>query len=112
MHRYSEAYKKEIVRRIDANEKTISAIVRDEKLAYASVYRWLETFSVKHQKSVVMVTELTSESERSKRLEAENAKLLTLIGKQQVEIAYWQSLIDVAEERYQIDIKKNCVTKP
>ncbi|MEY4925636.1 MAG: hypothetical protein RI894_72 [Bacteroidota bacterium] len=111
LNRYSTEYKKEIVRRLDAKETTIAALLRDETgLSSASVYRWLELYSPKYQKAVIQVTELASESERSKRFEAENKKLLGIIGAQQVEVMYWKTLVDVAEAYYNIDIKKNCLT--
>jgi transposase-like protein len=107
--RYSLAFKQECVRQIDAKEMTIAGLAREYDVSDASLYKWLESYSPKYQKSVVVVTELTSESGRSKRLEAENKDLLALIGKQQVEIRYWQTLIETAEAHYSIDIKKNCV---
>lgn len=106
---YSLCFKQECVRQIDAQEISISALCREQKVSSASVYKWLEAYSPKYQKSIVVVTEFASESLRSKRLEAENKDLLALIGKQQVEIRYWQALIDTAEAHYSIDIKKNCV---
>ena len=107
--RFSLAFKQECVRQIDAQEISISALCREQKVSSASVYKWLEAYSPKYEKSVVVVTEFASESLRSKRLEAENKDLLGIIGKQQVEIRYWQTLIDTAEAHYSIDIKKNCV---
>jgi transposase-like protein len=107
---YSVAFKQECVRQIDANEQTVSGAMHEYGVSRASLYKWLASYSPKYQKSVVVVTELTSESGRSKRLEAENKDLLALIGKQQVEIRYWQTLIETAEVHYSIDIKKNCVT--
>lgn len=108
--RYSTEFKKECVRKIDAKETTVSALLHEYEISSASIYRWQELYSPKFQKSVVVVTELASESGRSKRLEAENKDLLVLIGKQAVEIRYWQTLIESAEVHYQIDIKKNCGT--
>ncbi|MEY4926165.1 MAG: hypothetical protein RI894_601 [Bacteroidota bacterium] len=107
--RYSLAFKQECVRQLDAKAMTIAGLVREYGVSDASLYKWLAAYSAKYQKSVVVVTELTSESGRSKQLAAENKDLLALIGKQQVEIRYWQTLIETAEAHYSIDIKKNCV---
>jgi transposase-like protein len=98
------------VRKLDAKETTVSALLHEYEVSAASIYRWQEAYSPKFKKAVVVVTELASESGRSKRLEAENKELLVLIGKQSVEIRYWQTLIESAEAHYGIDIKKNCVT--
>jgi transposase-like protein len=107
---YSVAFKQECVRQIDAKETTVSAVMHEHKVTRSAIYKWLAAYSPTYQKAVVVVTELASESGRSKRLEAENKDLLALIGKQQVELTYWKTLIASAEAQYNIDIKKNCMT--
>jgi hypothetical protein len=67
--------------------------------------RWVIRFGNKPRKEKIVVS-FGSELDRLREMEKEIKKLLGIIGKQQVELLYQRSLIDIARNRLGEDFEK------
>jgi len=67
--------------------------------------RWVKRFGTKPRKEQIVVS-FGSEFDRLRELEKENKKLLGIIGKQQVELLYQRSLLDLAKDKLGEDFEK------
>lgn len=107
-HRYfEEDLRKAIVKELDERKVTVSEVCRIYQVSNSAVYKWLGKYSYKYEKATVKVVELKSASKKRKELEQQIKELEQLVGKKQIEVEFLKKLIEIAEEKYGIDFKKN-----
>lgn len=110
--RYSEVFKLKVVSEIERGKYTIGEAARVYDITGSlTIYRWLRKYGKSSliQKTVIVQTK--NESDKIKQLEKEKRELESALAKTQVKLLAMETLIDVAEAHYQIDIKKNCGAK-
>lgn len=90
---------------------SLAAFCKTSNLPYTTVRDWVEKFTDKYP---VMASKEVSKDEQTRALEEENARLrkeLAAMTKERDTAAYrahaWETMVDVAEEMFQIPIKKN-----
>lgn len=103
---FSESFKREKVKQLEQNLIRVTDICREYQVSKTSVYRWLDKYSVLRTKKVRQVIEPMSDSKKIKALRQKVAELERLIGQKQIEIEFKDKLIEIAEEMYDVDIKK------
>ena len=108
---FSESFKKEKVREIAENRSTVSDICRANEVSCTAVYKWINLYSNTNKPSRTIV-ESKSDTTKILALQRKVAELERLIGQKQVQIDFQEKMIEIAEETYQVDIKKKFGTKP
>jgi len=108
---FSEAARKAIVAEIDAG-LSIAEASRRYEVNRRTVHGWITKYSPNYQRSFVTIVEHESESERSKKLEAELAQLYQSLGKVQAHNMLLEKIIELADAHYQTDLKKTFVNPP
>jgi transposase len=109
--RFSESFKKEKVKEIAENRSTVSDICRVNEVSYTAVYHWINLYSNTNKPHRTIV-EAKSDTTKILALQKKIAELERLIGQKQVQIDFQEKMIEIAEETYQVDIKKKFGTKP
>jgi transposase-like protein len=109
--RFSESFKREKVKEIIENRSTVSDICRVNEVSYTSVYHWINLYSNTNKPHRTIV-EAKSDTTKILALQKKIADLERLIGQKQVQIDFQEKMIEIAEETYQVDIKKKFGTKP
>jgi transposase-like protein len=109
--RFSESFKKEKVKEIAENRSTVSDICRANEVSYTAVYHWINLYS-NTNKPYRTIVEAKSDTTKILALQKKIAELERLIGQKQVQIDFQEKMIEIAEETYQVDIKKKFGTKP
>jgi len=108
---FSTAFKKDKVHKLELGLVKISELCRLYQVSATSVYRWIDTYGTqKHPERLVMQT--ASDEKALLELKARLAELERLVGKKQIEIEFYKKMLDLAEDYYDIDIKKNFSTPP
>lgn len=106
--RYSISFKQKVVKEIE--EEGLShreAMRRYNITGGATINQWLIKFGKNHLLNKVVRVEMKGEKDRIKELEAQVKKLkIALADATLVKDAY-ECLIDVVNEHYQTDVKKN-----
>ena len=102
---FSENFKRQKVREIERGETKISEVCRQYEVSNVSVYRWLKNYGTMESKERLIV-ESKSDTVQLLELKKQIAELERIIGQKQLLIDFRDKMIDLAEEHYQIDIKK------
>lgn len=92
---------------MEANQTRVCDICREYDVSASAVYKWVDKYSYLKPKGVRQIIEPMSDTSKIKALREEIANLQRLLGEKQVELAFKDKLIDLAEETYGVDIKKN-----
>ncbi len=109
---FSEEFKVKKVKEIERGISTISEICKAYQVSDTGVRKWLNKYSTMKKSKERLIVESQSETQKIIELKKQIADLERLLGQKQVQIEFKDKLIDLAEEVYKIDIKKNFGTKP
>jgi len=110
---FSEEFKRKKVREIELKITTIAEVSKAYEVRYNNVRKWVCKYgNQKNEKGVKVIVECESDSRKNIELQAKVAELERIIGQKQVLLDFKDKMIDLAEEMYQIDIKKKFGTKP
>lgn len=109
---FSEDFKKKRVKELEKNLVRVSDICKTYGVSHVSVYRWLYTYSAMAKRQVRQVVEAKSDTRRIQMLEARIKELEQNVGQKQIMIEFLNKMIDIAEEKLSVDIKKNSGLQP
>lgn len=109
---FSEDFKKQKVREIERKQTTVAEVSKAYQVRCNNVSKWVEKYGLAHQKGVRLVVEMESETKKLIALQAKIAELERAVGQKQLIIDFQSKMIDLAEQEYGIDIKKNAGSKP
>jgi transposase len=107
---FSEDFKKARIKEYESGKFTIQELSRLFDIQASILYRWIYLYSVYNKKSVRVVEMIDSGTKKLKDLETRVKELERVIGQKQLEIDYLEKMIDLAKEKFDIDIKKNSNT--
>jgi transposase len=108
---FSENFKRKKVREIEKNMTTVLEVSREYEVSATAVYKWLYKYSRNRKREVKQVVELMSDTRKIEDLKARIRELEQMLGQKQFEIEFKSKMIDIAEEVYDIDIKKKLGSK-
>ena len=83
---FGEKFKKEIVKRIERNEFSVSEISSLYDVSTTSVYNWVHKYSILYQKGYRQIIEPMSSTKRVKELQARIKELERIVGQKQIQI--------------------------
>jgi transposase len=109
---FSESFKRKKVLEIEKNTTTVLEVSREYEVSTTAVYKWLHKYSRNRKQGVKQVVELMSDTRKIQDLKARIRELEQMLGQKQFEIEFKSKMIDIAEEMYDIDIKKKLGSKP
>lgn len=108
---FSTAFKQDMVREIEQGKTTVREISRAHEVSTTSVYRWLNKYGSNRNKPERLIVERKSDTKKLLEMKQRIAELERKIGQQQIQLDFKDKMIDLAEEHYQIDIKKKFIGK-
>jgi len=108
---FSSDFKKKRVRELESNLVSISDICKTYHVSRTSVYRWIYKYSSMAKREVKQVVEAKSDTKKIQLLEARIKELEQAVGQKQMMIDIKDKMIEIAEETYDIDIKKKLASK-
>jgi len=108
---FSEEFKREKVREIEAKRTRISEICKQYEVNSAAVYKWVTKYSSTYKKSTRTIVESESDTKKLIELQRKIAELERLVGQKQIVIDFKDKMIELAEKQYGVDIKKKFESK-
>lgn len=108
---FSESFKRQKVREIERKLTTVLEVSRQYEVSRTAVYKWLDKYSMNNKQGVRLIIEPMSDAKKIKELQARIKELERLVGQKQIQLEFTEKMIEIAEERYQIDIKKKSASK-
>ena len=110
--RFSDNFKQSKLREIELGKTKISEIVKQYQVTATNVYRWITKFGTMKNKQERLIVETDSDTKQLLALKEKVAELEQIIGQKQVQLDFKEKMIEIAEEKYGIDIKKKLSTAP
>lgn len=110
-YRYSNAFKQKVIKEIEDGLISIAEASRIYDISVGGIYKWLRSFGKDHLIGKVVWVQKRDEVDKIKKLEAGKRQLEAALAKANLDVFCLESLIEVAEETYGIDIKKNSGSK-
>ena len=111
--RYSISFKQKVVREIEEEGLSISVAARRYGIRGGdTIQGWLRKFGKNHLLNKIVRVETKGEKDRLKELEAENKKLKLAYADAVMQRDVLEILVDIANEHYGTDIKKNFGDRP
>lgn len=104
---FSADFKKKRVQELENNLVSVSEISRTYHVTRTSVYKWIYKYSDMAKKQVRQVVEAKSDTRKIQLLEERIRELERIVGQKQLLIDFQDKMIDMAEDTYKVDIKKN-----
>ena len=108
---FSADFKKKRVKELERNLVCIADICKTYHVSRTSVYRWIYKYSSMAKKDVKQVVESKSDTKKIQLLEERVKELERALGQKQMLIDIKDKMIEIAEETYDVDIKKKLVSK-
>lgn len=109
---FSAQIRKEVVRKIENNQLSVSEASLEYDVSRTSIYKWVYKYSGLYKKGHRQIIEPMSSSEQIKSLKQKIKELEQIVGKKQIELDFYKKMIEIAEEDLGIDIKKKAGSKP
>ncbi|HSY76626.1 MAG TPA: helix-turn-helix domain-containing protein [Bacteroidia bacterium] len=104
--------KREIVSQIEQGLLTKQEAAKKYKIDYSTVWTWVASYSCKPKTNSKQMQELVALEQRSTELiKKENAGLRLSIKELQLKVAGLETMIDLAEDEYNVPIRKKSGTK-
>ena len=112
LKRYSDAFQRKIVSEIEMGKYTILQARKIYDITgKGTVERWLRKQGKNELIGKIIRIEMKNESDKLKELEREKQKLESALAQAHLKILCLESTIEVANDYYQTDLKKNFDTK-
>ena len=108
---FSENFKIKKVREIETGLTKVSDICKQYDVSSTAVYQWKEKYGIMQNKKERLIVESESDTKELLALKSRVSELERLIGQKQIQLEFQNKLIDLAEETYGIEIKKNYSTE-
>lgn len=107
---FSEGFKKARIKEYEKGEYSVQELSKLFNIQGTVLYRWIHTYSVYNKKRAILVEMKSSGKQKLKDYEKRISELERVIGQKRLSIDFLEKMIDLAEEEYQIKIKKNSDT--
>jgi transposase len=108
---FSEEFKKQKVKELEKNMVTISELCKEYEVSSTSVYKWIYKYSMKAKKGEIQIVERKSDTRKIAELKERIKELELIVGQKQLKIDFQEKMIEIAEETFQIEIKKKLSSK-
>ena len=108
---FSVDIKKKVVKDLERNLTSVTDVCKAYDVSKTSVYRWIYKYSTMAKKQHRQVVEPKSDTQKIRALEERIKELERIIGQKQLDIDFKEKMIELAEQRYNIEIKKKSGSK-
>lgn len=104
---FSASFKKSKVQEIESGISRLSDIKREYEVSYTSIYKWINKYGMsKSEKKERLIVESESDAVKLRELRKRLAELERVVGQKQLQIDFKDKMIELAEQHYEVDIKK------
>lgn len=108
--RYTVEFKKEIVKEFESGKFSVLQLHKLQGIGKQTIYSWIYKYSKFNEKDYRVIEMKKSSTKKLKELENKIKELEQAVGRKQIMIDYLETMMEVAKEELNIDIKKNFAT--
>ncbi len=111
-NRYSMAFKHHVVSEVESGRLSLTKARQRYGIGGAvTISQWIRKFGKNHLLPKVVRVETPKERDRVRTQTKRIRELESALADAHIKIMAYESLIEVAEQEYKLDLKKNCGTK-
>lgn len=104
---FSEKFKKQLVLEFETGSYSVKELSRLHQIKPGVIYRWIYRYSSYNKAGYRVIEHTMSSSKKIKELEKKIKELEQKVGQKQIMIDYLETMMEVAKDELNIDIKKN-----
>lgn len=112
LRRYSEDFKRSLVKDFESGAYSVYQLERLHGISNSTLYGWIYKYSNFNKKGFRVVENSKSSQAKLKELEKKVKELEAALGRKQIQVDYLETMMEVAKDELNIDIKKNFDTSP
>lgn len=105
--KFSEHFKKQLVEEFETGQMSVQELGKLHQIRLAVIYRWIYRYSSYNKAGYRVIEHTMSSSKKVKELQEKIKKLEQKVGQKQIMIDYLETMMEVAKDELNIDIKKN-----
>lgn len=109
---FSDEIRRKVVRQFREGKHTVKELSDLYHVSHQSIYRWIHKFSPTDEPTITVVEMADSSDTKLKDLQQQIAELQRALGQKQIKLDFYEKMMDLAEEEYGLDLKKNSSMKP
>lgn len=109
---FSEDFKRKKVKEIEQNLSSVSSVSKEYGVSDTAIYNWIHKYSTHMEKGVRQVVEAKSDTLKIQQLREQIKELECIVGQKQIVIDFQAKMIELAEQEYEIEIKKKFGSTP
>ena len=104
---FSEQIRKQAVEEFRSGEYTVKELADLYHCAPQTIYRWIYKYSSADSPRINVVEMSESTDQRLEDLKNRIAQLERMLGQKQIKVDFLEKMIELAEQEYDLDLKKN-----
>jgi transposase len=104
---FSKDFKRKLVSEFESGKYSVAELGRLHKIQFQVIYNWIYKFSNFQEQGYRVVEMTESSNNKVKDLELKIRELERVVGQKQLTIDYLNTMMEVAKDELDIDIKKN-----
>lgn len=105
--RYSEEFKRQIVMEFESGRYSVPGLEKIYGICNASIYNWIYKYSSYNEKGYRIMEMKKSSTSKLKEMEQRIKDLEQMVGQKQIKIEYYEKMLELAKEQFDMDLKKN-----
>ncbi len=109
---FSEQIRRKAVREFRSGNYSVKELADLYHCAPTTIYRWIYKYSPADSPSVNVVEMSESTDKKVKDLTDRIARLERKLGQKQIKVDFLEKMVELAEEEYDLDLKKNSSGTP
>jgi transposase-like protein len=109
---YSEQIKRKAVDDFRSGHHTALELADLYHCHPQTIYNWIYKYSPGDSPQINVVEMSESADQKVKDLQAKIAKLEQMVGQKQIKVDFLEKMIELAEQEYDLDVKKSSSSKP
>ena len=109
---FDVSFKKQVVKEFESGRYSVADLGKLYSIAPGVIYQWIYRYSRFNKQGHRIVEKDQSASSKVKELEKRIKELERKVGQKQIMVDYYETMIELAKEHYDIDLKKNSDTPP
>jgi len=107
---FSEELRKSIVKDYESGKMTVRELSRLYAVTDKSIYRWIARYSGLEKQQIRVVEMKDSSGNKFKELEQRIQELERMVGQKQIQLEFYEKMVELAKDEFGIDLKKNSST--
>jgi|SRR5680860_72318 len=108
--KFSEHIRRKVVKEFRSGTYTVQELSDLYHCSTTTIYRWIYRYSPADQPKLHVVEMAGSSDQKLKELQQQITDLQAALGRKQMQVDFYEKMMDLAKEEYDLDLKKNSST--